>query len=58
MIEGFLLFSEDPVAVLAHDGEAMEDDGLPAGEDRPESAGVELPREIEIHSHSECSPGL
>ena len=44
MFQGLSLLAQDPASVLAHDGESVDHHRLATGEDRTDSATVELPR--------------
>jgi predicted DNA repair protein MutK len=44
----FLVLSQDPVAILAHDGEPMEHHGLAGTDQRPAPAAIECLRQLQI----------
>lgn len=48
MTHGLLVLAQDPVSVLAHDGEPMDNDRLARAEKGPEAALVELFGQLEI----------
>ena len=42
------ILAQNPIAILAHYGQTIENHSLPAGQKRPGPAGVELPREAQV----------
>ena len=44
----FRSFPQNPIAVLAHQSETVEDDRLPGGKDRDRTLGVQLLGQVEV----------
>lgn len=45
---GFGALPNDPIAILAHDGDAIEDNRLAGRQERNRFVPVELPRQLEV----------
>jgi hypothetical protein len=51
VLHGFLVLAQDPIAILAHDGQPMKHHRLTRTDDGPQAAPVERPRQFQVDVH-------